>query len=311
MPNRYCRAYLLTIVVTLGSIVDATPLLAWGRTVWVHPNKQEGEFQRDYNECQQRAAQNAAAWGMRGNVFSIASDTNRCLIDLGWQKVKESDLRAAQQSPIYFIEWQAKFASVVRAIRGSTTQVVELTSAGAEAFADEFIEFRGTLASAANQAMIDVTNKSDVSARVLWDEASYVDRGIAKRLIHSGVLFAERNKPQMPSIIASRSTIKESIMPVDQVAELRGRWMRAPLFPKEQTFDQSGRAVLAPGTTLQSMNAAVASRVVGRDVRVLLPIEVGGAVREYTLVYVVTSTKVRSLPQAELEREFIFAGAAQ
>jgi hypothetical protein len=77
-------------------LAGAPCALGWGlsRVVWVHPTKQESEFQRDYKDCQQKAVQNASNWGMKGNVLSIASDTNRCLLDMGWQKVKESELRA-------------------------------------------------------------------------------------------------------------------------------------------------------------------------------------------------------------------------
>src|ERR1700753_3679181 len=71
-------------------VVGAPSAFGWGlsRIVWVHPSKPQSEFQRDYNQCQQKAAQNASNWGMKGNIFSIASDTNQCLTDMGWQRVK-------------------------------------------------------------------------------------------------------------------------------------------------------------------------------------------------------------------------------
>ncbi len=283
----------------------------WGRVVWVHPTKQESDFQRDYNECQQKAVQNASNWGMKGNVFSIASDTNRCLLDMGWQKVKESELRAQQRSPIYFIEWEAQLSSVIRTTRGESVSGTPLWKSEAGTFVDDFVTIGGTLPRHGHQAEVEVANNTDASARVFWDEASYVDRGIANRVIHAGVEFDARKAPQLPTIIAGRSRIRDVVVPVDAIAQMRGRWIRLPMFPKEESFDEkTGRAVIEPGMTLEKIDANVAGRVIGQEVRVLLPIEIGGAIREYTLVFTVATTKVRALPQVELEKLVVFPRSA-
>lgn len=303
------RRWLLAGVFLAG----APCALGWGlsRVVWVHPTKQESEFQRDYNDCQQKAVQNASNWGMKGNVFSIASDTNRCLLDMGWQKVKESELRAQQQSPMHFIEWEAQLTSVIRTTRGESVAGTPLSKTEAGAFADEFVEIGGALPRHGNQAEIEVTNKADASARIIWDEASYVDRGTANHVMHGGVEFEARKKAQLPTIVAGQSRVKDVVVPVDAIVSMRGRWIRLPMFPKEESFDQkTGRAIIEPGMTLEKMDANVASRVVGQEVRVLLPIEIGRAMREYTLIFTVTATKVRSLPQADLEKEVIFPRSA-
>ncbi len=292
-------------------VACAPSAFGWGlgKVVWVHPTKQQSEFQRDYNECQQRAVQNAANWGMKGNIFSIASDTNQCLTDTGWQRVKESDLRAMQQSPIYVIDWQTKLGSVMRANRGESAASLATTAEGI--FADDFVEITGTLATYGNEGTVEVTNKTDSSARVTWDEASFVNVGLAARMVHSGVEFSEKAKPQLPSIIASRSRIRQVVMPVEAIQQMRGSWMRVSLIPKEETFDRTtGRAVLLAGMTLATVDANVAGRLVGKEVRILLPIDVGGAVREYTLVFTITGTKVRQTTQADLEKEIVLARAA-
>lgn len=309
MNGRRLRLSLLAVLFLVG----APSALGWGlsKAVWVHPTKQEGDFKRDYNDCQQKAVQNASNWGMKGNVFSIASDTNRCLVDMGWQKVKESELRAQQQSPMYFIEWEAQLASVIRTTRGESVAGTALARTEGGTFADELVEIGGSLPRHGNQAEIEVTNKADASARIVWDEASYVDRGTANRVMHGGVEFEDRKKTQLPTTIAGRSRVKDVVVPVEAIVQMRGRWIRLPMFPKEESFDQkTGRAIIEPGMTLEKMDANVASRVVGQEVRVLLPIEIGGAMREYTLIFTVTATKVRSLPQADLEKEVIFPRSA-
>lgn len=298
---RTSRRWLVAVL-----LMAAPQAFGWGlsRVVWVHPSKPQSAFQRDYNECQQKAAQNAANWGMKGNIFSIASDTNQCLTDMGWQRVKESELRGMQQSAIYVIEWQTKLSSVVRANRGDAAAAVPLTATSEGAFGDDFIEITGTLATYGNEGTVEITNRTDSSARVSWDEASYVELGNAARVVHSGVEFSDKGKTQLPSIIAGKSRIRQLVMPVEAIQQMRGSWMRVPLFPKEETFDRTtGRAVLAPGMTLEIMDANVAGRLVGKDVRILLPVEVGGAAREYTLVFTITGTKVRQATQADLEKE--------
>jgi hypothetical protein len=82
------------------------------------------------------------------------------------------------------------------------------------------------------------------------------------------------------------------------------------MFRKESFDQKTGRAIIEPGMTPEKMDANVASRVVGQEVRVLFPIEIGGAMREYTLIFNVTATKVRSLPQADLEKQVMFPRSA-
>lgn len=301
------RRWLIVVMLFAG----APCAFGWGRVVWVHPTKQQGEYQRDYNECQQKAAQNAANWGSKGNPFMIASDTNKCLADMGWQRVKESELRAMQQSAMYVIEWQTQLTSVVRANRGDAAAAVPLAATSEGMFGDDFVEITGTLATYGNEGTVEITNRTDSSARVVWDEASFVDLGNAMRVVHSGVEFSEKGRPQLPSIIAGKSRIRQVVMPVEAIQQSRGSWMRVPLFPKEQTFDRTtGRAVIPAGMTRETLDANVAGRLVGKDVRIMLPIDVGGAVREYTLMFTITGTKVRQGTQAELEKEVTLGRSA-
>lgn len=299
--RRTCGWLMATVLFT-----GAQSAFGWGlsKVVWVHASKPESDFQRDYDDCQQKAAQNAANWGSKGNPFMIASDVNKCLTDIGWQRVKASELRALQQSPIYVIECQTKLGSVLRANRGEVAPAVPLAAAADASFGDDLVEITGTLPPYGREATVEIRNQTDSSARVSWDDASYIELGNAGRVIHSGVEFSDKGKPQLPSIIAGKSRMRQVVMPVEAIQQMRGSWIRLPLFPKEETFDRtSGRAVLSPGMTLETVDANVAGRLVGKDVRILLPVEIGGVVREYTLIFVIIGTKVRQVTQADLEKE--------
>jgi hypothetical protein len=225
---------------------------------------------------------------------------------MGWQRVKESEMRALQQSAIYVIDWQTKLASVLRANRGEAAAAVPLAATSQGSFSDDFVEITGTLPPYGNEATVEIRNETDSSARLSWDDASYIEVGNAARVIHSGVDFSDKGKSQLPSIIAGKSRIVQVVMPVEMLQLMRGQWVRTPLFPKEETFDRtSGRAVLPPGMTLETVDANVAGRLVGKEVRILLPIEIGGTAREYTLVFAITATKVRQTTQAELEKVMV------
>lgn len=100
-----------------------------------------------------------------------------------------------QQSSIYVIEWQTKLASVMRASRGDAGPAVGLEPTSEGAFGDDFVEITGTLATYGNEGTVEITNRTDSSARVVWDEASFVDLGNAARAI----AFSEKDKPRSSS----------------------------------------------------------------------------------------------------------------
>lgn len=59
-------------------------------TVFVHPTKNNEDFERDKYECEKIAEQSAANWGSRGNPFMIANEMKRCLqLKFGWRPMNE------------------------------------------------------------------------------------------------------------------------------------------------------------------------------------------------------------------------------
>lgn len=55
-------------------------------TRWVHPDKPGSAFKKDQYYCQKTAEQSAANWGVRGNPFTIAIETEKCLDAEGWYR---------------------------------------------------------------------------------------------------------------------------------------------------------------------------------------------------------------------------------
>ena len=289
-------AVLLFVTVTAAS--DAFG--AWGRAVWVHPSRNEQDFKRDYKMCEDRAAANAAHWGMAGNIFSIASDTNKCLQGEGWQKVNKAAFEKQQKTPVWVLKFDTALVGAIRAPRSEEAPRKEEVSG--PSFEDDQVALSGKIDPPA--LAVRVRNKTLSSAKLLWDEASLVDLdGTSRRIIRAGIDFNDRQRPQMPTIIAAES---EALMPflpaewVDYVEPVK-KWRRMTLVPKEQTIDASG-VKLAAGMTPEQLKANVAERNVGKEYRLLLPIEIGGQVVDYTLIFRVAATDAYSVTLVEFEK---------
>lgn len=289
------------VILVLVSVVPASnALAAWGRAVWIHPSKNEQDFKRDYKMCEDRAAANAAHWGMAGNIFSIASDTNKCLQGEGWQKVNKAAFEKQQKTPVWVLKFDTALVGAIRAPRSADTPRKEELSA--PSFEDEQVVLSGKVDPPA--LAVRVRNKTLSSAKLLWDEASFVDLdGTSRRIIRAGTDFNDRQRPQMPTIVAAESEVLMPFLPADWVdyVEPVKKWRRMTLTPKEQTIDVSG-VKLAAGLTPEQLKANVAERNVGKEYRVLLPIEIGGQVVDYTLIFRVTATDAYSVTLVEFEK---------
>lgn len=289
------------VILVLVSVVPASnALAAWGRAVWIHPSKNEQDFKRDYKMCEDRAAANAAHWGMAGNIFSIASDTNKCLQGEGWQKVNKAAFEKQQKTPVWVLKFDTALVGAIRAPRSADTPRKEELSA--PSFEDEQVVLSGKIDPPA--LAVRVRNKTLSSAKLLWDEASFVDLdGTSRRIIRAGTDFNDRQRPQMPTIVAAESEVLMPFLPADWVeyVEPVKKWRRMTLTPKEQTIDASG-VKLAAGVTPEQVKANVAERNVGKEYRLLLPVEIAGQIVDYTLIFRVTATDAYSLTLVEFEK---------
>ena len=114
-------------------------------------------------------------------------------------------------------------------------------------------------------------NKTENSMKIIWDEAAYIDQnGSTQRIMHSGVKYTDRNSSQPPSVIIRGAQIEDVVIPNDNVYFVSGQyggWRIRPLF---QIF----AATQAELNTLTSL-------YVGKEVRVLLPIEIKGVTNDY------------------------------
>lgn len=107
----------------------------------------------------------------------------------------------------------------------------------------------------------NITNKTNSSFKILWDDMSYIDHlNASKRIIHSDVKFIEKNNPQTPTIVAKKSSFENLIIPSDNIYYLTGgygKWQERALFVGDN------------------------KQFYGKTVKVLFPISIDNVTKEY------------------------------
>ncbi|MCX6222353.1 MAG: hypothetical protein NTZ69_15385 [Bacteroidia bacterium] len=125
------------------------------------------------------------------------------------------------------------------------------------------------------QFSFSLTNKSDHSMKIIWDEAVYVNvNGLSQKVFHSGVKYTERNNSQPTTTIVKGAKIDDLIMPTDNVYFISGEyggWKEHPLF-------------INFGRTAEELST-VKSLYVGKVVKVLLPIKIEDTTNEYLFTF--------------------------
>lgn len=156
------------------------------------------------------------------------------------------------------------------------TKIVRFEDAGVTRFEfeDDFIRTSWLVTS--RQIAFTLTNKSDHTIKIVWDEAVYVDiEGLTHRVFHSGVKYSERNNPQPPTSVLKGARIEDLLAPIDKAylddSRYSAGWKQRPLFAiyinEPEAFER------------------IKSQVVGKELKVLLPIKVEESVNEYIFTF--------------------------
>lgn len=118
-------------------------------------------------------------------------------------------------------------------------------------------------------------NKTEHSIKIVWDEAVFVDvNGSSGRIMHAGVKYIDRNNPQPPTVVVKNANIEDIVVPTDNVYYLRGQyggWVTNPIFPNK-------------ANTQEELNT-LAKQYIGKEVKVLLPLEIQGTINEYIFTF--------------------------
>ncbi len=116
-----------------------------------------------------------------------------------------------------------------------------------------------------------LTNKSDYTIKINWDDISYVDlNGTVGRVMHSGVKYIDRNNSQPSTSIPKKANISDILIPTNNVYFASGQyggWREQPLIP---TSYNSGGAE-------------------GKTMRILMPIMIQDVQNDYTFEFLINA----------------------
>ena len=126
-----------------------------------------------------------------------------------------------------------------------------------------------------------IKNQSGHTVKINWDDVAYVNyNGYVSRVMHKGVKYIEREKPQGSISIPNNATYDDVILPTDNVhfnpgfgAYVPAQWEKFALIPCYYNSKKDMQADLNMGTWI------------GKTIRVLLPIEIEGIKNDYSFEF--------------------------
>ena len=110
-------------------------------------------------------------------------------------------------------------------------------------------------------------NKTNSPIKIDWNQVSYIDvNSSAKKVIHSGVKYVNRNEHMSPTLVPPTAKIEDIIYPSDHISYISGRyggWRERPMFPEGEE----------------------AKMYEGESFSIFMPMEVNGEVKNYTFTF--------------------------
>lgn len=117
-------------------------------------------------------------------------------------------------------------------------------------------------------------NKTSHTIRIIWDEASFVDlNGSSHRVIHSGIKFVDKNKPQPATVIPAGSYVDDLLVPEDNIylPNIYQGWQTKSLVP---SFSNEKEVLLRD-----------AQSFIGKKLKIVLPVQIEDTTNDYQFTF--------------------------
>lgn len=116
------------------------------------------------------------------------------------------------------------------------------------------------------QFEFSLTNKMTNSIKIVWDDASLVDENnMVSKVIHKGIKYINAQDAQSATTIPGGASISELIAPTSRIGYSDGWYQRS----------------------IVSSNKSNDPNVVGKTIKILLPIEINGIINEYVFCFTI------------------------
>jgi len=127
-------------------------------------------------------------------------------------------------------------------------------------------------------------NKTDDSIRIIWNEAAYVnEKGESFRVIHAGIKYIDRDRPQLPSVVQAKEMIKDFVYPADYISLERDTWAERPMISLGWMEKPLLPYVQKGGDPQEFLNSAQSH--LGKTLQVILPIQFEGVTYNYVFTF--------------------------
>ncbi|MHC4780350.1 MAG: hypothetical protein ACYTFG_17410 [Planctomycetota bacterium] len=187
----------------------------------------------------------------------------------------------------YEVDYEIALEEVERTSSGSKREVLDtirrMTTGAASVFLFEDDVLKFIWSPRAEEMRFKLVNKGDETLRIIWDEALYIDeKGVNTRLVHAGIHSNDAYKLQPPSLVVKKGILSEAVFPAHHVAgdpRPVDRGTMEPIFPMW-------------GRSKDALKSG-AQKVVGKTVRILLPVVREEKKTVYTFHFVVKGFAIR------------------
>jgi len=150
------------------------------------------------------------------------------------------------------------------------------------AFEDEKIKIIWT--PTPSRFLFIITNKTQDTIMIAWKKAAYIDEnGSVKKVMHSAMVFAEKDGSHLSTAVASDSSVSGFILPTDNVYWVSGDmagWRKKPLFPYYNRTSAEDLMVEA-------------KEYQGKSVQVLLPFDVQNSIYNYRFTFKISDVVLK------------------
>ena len=158
----------------------------------------------------------------------------------------------------------------------TTIAKVDTGKVGKYVFTDDLVRIVWSFTP--SQISFDLLNKTDHSIKIIWDEAAYLDaNGQSHRVMHGGIKYTDKEKPQPPSVVVRGGRVHDIIVPTSYVNYESKEYGYGSAWNEERFFEPTAAETPRP--------LEKAKDHIDKVVQVLLPLEVQGVVNEYLFMF--------------------------
>ena len=76
-----------------------------------------------------------------------------------------------------------------------------------------------------SQICFDLTNTSEQTLKIIWDEAAYISlSNESSRIFHKGIKYIDRENPQAPTSVYKKTTLSDLIAPTSYTSYVSGKY---------------------------------------------------------------------------------------